>query len=197
MWGGRRGAGERERYSEWWEGERGEVGGGREGMVLLFRPPLTPCTPPPIILLGIVSYMRQEATPATIEVKTIKEAKKLVRSEFGCVMGFFVEEGGEELLNTYTITANMVRDAATSFGFTREPEVAKAFAIKSNTVAAILPQRLTHTHTHARTHTHMRTHTRAHMHTNSHTHTHTHTHTHCTQCHCLLILGTNQTMNKQ
>ena len=153
--------------------------------------------------------MRQEATPATIEVKTIKEAKKLVRSEFGCVMGFFVEEGGEELLNTYTITGNMVRDAATSFGFTREPEVAKAFAIKSNTVAAILPQRLTHTHTCTHTHTHAHTHTRArtciqtlthtrtHTHAHAHTHTHTHTHTHCTQCHCLLTLGTSQTMNKQ
>ena len=37
MWGRRRGAGEREGYNEWREGERGEVGGVREEMVVLFQ----------------------------------------------------------------------------------------------------------------------------------------------------------------
>ena len=94
-----------------------------------------------VLCTGIVQYMREQLKPATVELKTASEVQRFISSDFGSVVAFFLDEEDSPLFSAYTEAANLARVGPVKFGYTRSSEAARAFAMKSNKIVAVIAPR--------------------------------------------------------
>ena len=95
-----------------------------------------------VFRLGMVKYMREQASPAAKELHNLKQVKNFMKSEESTVVGFFEEnDNTSDLFQIFISAADELRDDVIKFSYIRDPEAANSFGISlPNVVTALSPK---------------------------------------------------------
>ena len=90
---------------------------------------------------GIGTYMIKQAEPATIMLASSKDLNFLLKQDTPVVVGSFLS-GDTSEFSAYVDIANEGREEPLEFRHITEPELAKTYKIKQNSMSVFLPRRL-------------------------------------------------------